>query len=704
MKLPIIQQLFIIACVFNQALFASGIRPAEGDTLNYTHVLFKWDQIYNARSYQLQVATNDTVGGVDPFVSSPPIDLIDTTLLVIVDDGLNWDEAYVWRIRSMDSDDNVSDWSPLHYFNTAVLPSTIPLMETTMYDETAYSPGINVFDVGGTGYTVAFDQLGNPVHLLSTDDPATYKNFRAFNWLPNGNILGAMNFGSRDPGAWEMTLDGDVVWGMTDDSGYELHNEFLKLPNGNYMGVSRRYKKWVIPDGLWVAELSAAGYTDSILYLGDDIVEFDEDSTLVWSVNMFDLYDTADYDSATWYKAQNRGYYDWIHFNAIFYDEVDDMIYLSARHLSRITKLDHSTGQIVWNMGRSEFPNGTSSDVAVVHDFDFSMQHAIEVLENRNLIFYNNDNLTGEQTQALEIEITETSPTDPNPTARIAWQYNVPDNLYTQSKGDADRLPNGNTLIAIAKPTDIDYSGRLYEVDGQGNLIWSLVLGNGKTMFAAERVPGLYAQAFSVIIPDFNKYLTTPTIFLPTGESTLEFELHNEGWLDETYDYVVSDGDGWFYETGSVDVPSAGSSVLQIEGTVHYLTYQDMIRLIVTPQHAPALADTIYMEAFSYELAIDADTGDLPRRFILHQNYPNPFNPTTMIQYDIPEASQVYLIVYDIMGREITTIVNEIVVPGYHKEVWGGHDQRGLQVPSGIYIARLVTPGYSKSIKMVLLK
>ena len=90
--------------------------------------------------------------------------------------------------------------------------------------------------------------------------------------------------------------------------------------------------------------------------------------------------------------------------------------------------------------------------------------------------------------------------------------------------------------------------------------------------------------------------------------------------------------------------------------------------------------------------------------FALHQNYPNPFNPTSTIQYDLPEAANVTLVIYDILGREVVTLVDQEMQPGYHRTVWDARDHAGRTMPTGIYIARLTTPEYTKSIKMLLLK
>ena len=108
------------------------------------------------------------------------------------------------------------------------------------------------------------------------------------------------------------------------------------------------------------------------------------------------------------------------------------------------------------------------------------------------------------------------------------------------------------------------------------------------------------------------------------------------------------------------------------------------------------------------------ETDGLPSEYALRQNYPNPFNPSTTIKFDLPMATEVYLVVYDLLGREVVSLVNEQMEPGYHQIVWKGETADGRAVPSGIYIARLivmpaaqarlVSPEYAKSIKMALLK
>jgi subtilisin family serine protease len=85
---------------------------------------------------------------------------------------------------------------------------------------------------------------------------------------------------------------------------------------------------------------------------------------------------------------------------------------------------------------------------------------------------------------------------------------------------------------------------------------------------------------------------------------------------------------------------------------------------------------------------ISAETIALPMEYAIHDNYPNPFNPSTTIRYEIPEASRVSLVVYDIMGREVQRLVDEVIEPGYYTATWEGRNKSGSPVASGIYIYR----------------
>ena len=105
---------------------------------------------------------------------------------------------------------------------------------------------------------------------------------------------------------------------------------------------------------------------------------------------------------------------------------------------------------------------------------------------------------------------------------------------------------------------------------------------------------------------------------------------------------------------------------------------------------------------FEYSNTIEVNA--VPSRFELSQNFPNPFNPSTTIKYYTPKNSFVTLKVYDMLGREITTLVNEQIASGYHEVNWNGLDSKGESVSSGVYIYRLTAGNFTQTKKMNLLK
>ena len=98
-------------------------------------------------------------------------------------------------------------------------------------------------------------------------------------------------------------------------------------------------------------------------------------------------------------------------------------------------------------------------------------------------------------------------------------------------------------------------------------------------------------------------------------------------------------------------------------------------------------------------------TGEsLPHKFNLYPNYPNPFNPTTKITYDLVNTSDVRLEIYDLVGRKINTLVNQIQNAGHYSIIWNANDQVGNQVSAGVYLFRLQADKQTLTRKMILMK
>ena len=97
-------------------------------------------------------------------------------------------------------------------------------------------------------------------------------------------------------------------------------------------------------------------------------------------------------------------------------------------------------------------------------------------------------------------------------------------------------------------------------------------------------------------------------------------------------------------------------------------------------------------------------TEAVPTAFSLSQNYPNPFNPTTTITYALKEDVQVRLTIYNVLGQQVTTLVDGFQQAGYKSAVWDGRDAAGVAVPSGAYVYRLVAGDFVQARTMLLVR
>ncbi|MFQ6608568.1 MAG: Ig-like domain-containing protein [Fidelibacterota bacterium] len=167
------------------------------------------------------------------------------------------------------------------------------------------------------------------------------------------------------------------------------------------------------------------------------------------------------------------------------------------------------------------------------------------------------------------------------------------------------------------------------------------------------------------------------------------------GWKLISWD-MMSDGTGTWIGDGNLD------------GTLRI----DSIQLTYFPGNPPF--GTLYFDdlhlAEIVTTNITEESQYIPGEFTLYPNYPNPFNPNTTIRYDLPQESKVNLVVYDLIGREVVTLVNETQSSGQKLVIWNGRDDFGHPMVSGMYLYRLYAEPlqhgniFTQSRKMLLLK
>jgi len=117
------------------------------------------------------------------------------------------------------------------------------------------------------------------------------------------------------------------------------------------------------------------------------------------------------------------------------------------------------------------------------------------------------------------------------------------------------------------------------------------------------------------------------------------------------------------------------------------------------PQQRPGYRLTLTKDGI-----LGVETGTIPTEFALEQNYPNPFNPSTQITYSLPKSTQVNVVVYDLLGTPVKTLVNGSQDAGTYHITWDATSDHGMQVPSGNYILKMVSGSFTQTRKMTLLK
>jgi hypothetical protein len=119
-------------------------------------------------------------------------------------------------------------------------------------------------------------------------------------------------------------------------------------------------------------------------------------------------------------------------------------------------------------------------------------------------------------------------------------------------------------------------------------------------------------------------------------------------------------------------------------------------RLVLVGEDGIAVERTVFATA--------GTRSDLPGRPMVGQNYPNPFNPSTNIIFELPETMDVRLVLYDLQGRHVRTLVQGAVPSGSHTVEWDGRDDAGRPVSSGTYAYTLITDRGSSSRQLTLIR
>ena len=282
---------------------------------------------------------------------------------------------------------------------------------------------------------------------------------------------------------------------------------------------------------------------------------------------------------------------------------------------------------------------------------------------------------------------------------------------------DGNALP-GVSITGVAMDMTT-FTMRMYQAvsDQNGDYTMGVMPGTLNMVSA-------YIEGYSVSSPMSGAYLSV-TVGQNETVSDLDFEFSPDGGTTSISGTVTySDGspapnvyvaaENYFEESpeGFLITHTDGSGNFEfaniLEGEFHMGVYKDGYSS--TPpmrtfylMYGQSLTGQDYV--LSPGTGVDMAENILkPITIRLAQNYPNPFNPTTHINFELPEAENVQILIYNAAGQQIKTLTNSQFSAGKHQVEWNGKDNSGRKVSSGVYFYQLKTNGFNKVMKMILAK
>ncbi len=506
--------------------------------------------------------------------------------------------------------------------------------------------------------TFLIDMNGMLVH--SWNSP--YEPGQSVKLLPDGTILRTALIGPGNHftqgGAGgrveKYDWNGNLTWYFEHfGSNYSLHHDIEYMPNGNILMIAWERKT--------LAEATAAGrnianatYTE---VWSEKIIEVQPSGTsggtIVWEWHIWDHivqdFDTTklNYGVVSQHPELFNINYgdmkaDWIHMNAIRYNPDRDEIMVSGHAIHEFWIIDHST-TTAQAAGHTGGTRGKGGDI--LYRWGNPLAYKLGTVANQKLFSQHDarwiDNgLPG----AGNITIFNNGTNRPGRVYSSIEEIVPPigvDGSYTRTQNAAFG-PSTTAWTYVASPDTSFYSV---------NISGAIRLQNGNTLICA----GPSGKFFEVTA---SKQIVW-TYVNPVGIST--------------------------YAQGQVPSDNMVFKIYRYASTYSGLAGKDL---------TPIGPIETYPSGIASENNAITD-------YQLYQNYPNPFNPETSIKYTVPTTGNVKLTVYDIMGREITTLVNEIQSRGTYT---ASFNTEKLSISSGVYYYKITVGSFSKCMKMICLK
>lgn len=443
---------FVLASAIVLLWFVSDcfaqIHPLDGDTLNYTSVVFQFPVARQGDQYQVQL---EELGGKKIQYHYD----FKTNKGVI--QHLTFGKSYRWRYAVAGKAERVEAWSSYSSFHIGTSPLVNPELYSYKGKRTKRGngvPGVFFVDYG----RVAVNRAGAPLFFLP-DFPFIREQtlVRDLKMTPNGTLTALF-----DSAAYEFNLDGEILW-KAPDSGKingekreNYHHEFTKLPTGNYLVLGIDHVKRITPEG------------DSVDVEFGTVIEYASDGSVAWSWNSNDYFTDQDLFSR---KDRNNRYDTRTHMNACTTNGT--YYFIGFRDISRIVVVEKSTGKAVASYGGYGKPIEPHSGTGF-----FRRQHDAQLLSDGNLAVINNDSVMDPSVVSSFVVFSQGN-TKQNPSVKLfefKFNFDTLTNGKSPKTGNLIEMPDGNIVINMGS------INRCVEITRKGELIWDMFMTQYDTL------------------------------------------------------------------------------------------------------------------------------------------------------------------------------------------------------------------------------
>lgn len=374
--------------------------------------------------------------------------------------GLRANTEYRFKTFTTDSNNNTTE-SEVKRITTGPLPNDAPVLELLASNDSSYA-GITFFaSNGASSRFYGVDEYGEYVWYLA-DDEISMSGSPTIKSLGNGQLMLLL---AREVRIIDLT--GAIIKRYTLPA---YHHDVSLLGNGHLLVLTNE----------------TATLNGEVLK-GDKILEVNEQGNVVWEWSSFEHLDTNRFPGALANRV-NNGQKDWTHSNALFYQSHDDSILLSSRSQSWVINIDHSSGDILWIMGKGEGADSRFQNkfFALNSGNWMASQHTPMLTGIGEVLIYDNRNESELPGNIYNSRAVRFNLNTEQMTATQTWEYIAP--KYTQSLGDVDELMNGNILVTAGGPGSHG-NAHIIEVTGDmpAEVVWELRALN-TSIYRAERI------------------------------------------------------------------------------------------------------------------------------------------------------------------------------------------------------------------------